>query len=149
MHEYPKALYKGNKRNHEHVIAEDKEHEQELRDAGHVDHAELEDEPVDDEKLIDADALVTIDQFDAISEKLADTEEQLATVRGEFNAFQNNVAAMKERIAEIHGDTDIGKHSGPNYTDWTAEQLREAITKQGKEFKARDSKAELIAILEA
>ena len=57
---------------------------------------------------------------------------------------------MKARIAELQGDTDVGtSKESIDYSTWTADQLREEITKQGKEFKVRDSKAELIAILEA
>lgn len=72
---------------------------------------------------------------------------------------------MYARIAELHGDTTpVGTTSeSPNpdeardstdqsqndtdYSSWTAEQLRDAITNQGKKFKARDSKDELIVIL--
>ncbi|MHA3059915.1 hypothetical protein ACX1N5_04085 [Acinetobacter sp. ANC 4636] len=82
MQEYPKALYKGHKKNHEHVVAKNAEHEQELRDAEYVDHWDLPDDEVVD------------------------------------------------------------------YSSWTAEKLREEITNRGKEFKARDSKSDLISILE-
>lgn len=82
MQEYPKALYKGHKKNHEYVVTKNAEHEQELREAGYLDHWDLPDDEVID------------------------------------------------------------------YSSWTAEQLREEITKHGKEFKARDSKSDLIAILE-
>ena len=33
--------------------------------------------------------------------KIAELEEQLATVKGEFIAFQNDTEAMKARIAEL------------------------------------------------
>lgn len=53
-------------------------------------------------------SLVPVEQFDAVVAKLTESEqailsaeEQLATVKGEFIAFQNDPEAMKARIAEL------------------------------------------------
>lgn len=45
--------------------------------------------------------LVPLEQFDAIAEKLAKTEDELADFKATFIAFQNDVPAMEDRITEL------------------------------------------------
>lgn len=140
MSEYPKALYRGDQTKNEHTIADDYDHEEFLLEKGWV-------------------------AFSDLPEQAQDKSVASETAQGEFISFQNNVAAMYTRIAELQGDTTpVGTTSeslnpaegqdhteqsqnDTDYSSWTAEQLRDAITNQGKKFKARDSKDELIEIL--
>ena len=46
-------------------------------------------------------ALIPVEQFDAVAEKLAKTEDELADFKATFIAFQNDVPAMEARIAEL------------------------------------------------
>ena len=142
--QYPRMLYKGNQEKYQTVIADNEDREAELVADGWVQYSDL-------PEYVEAVAGGDLEGSTSLSEKITWLEDQLATSQGEFIAFQNNVGAMKARIAELQGDTTlIGcKSELINYTNWTSEQLREEIKNQGKEFKARDSKAELIAILEA
>lgn len=154
-------LYKGNQNNYEHTIAEHAEHEDELREQGWVDYADLPEDKPDmkyasgsSENTIDSSALVPVEQFDALAEKLADTEEQLATAQGEFIAFQNDVGVMQARIAELQGDTTpIGVTSEPeskpvDRSKLTLEQLQEELDAKGVNYLKRDNKATLISLLE-
>ncbi|MFW1763705.1 hypothetical protein [Acinetobacter calcoaceticus] len=62
---------------------------------------------VDDE--VTNDALVPVEQFDELANKLVISEEQLLTAKEELMAFKNDVPAMQERIAELQGDdTPVG-----------------------------------------
>lgn len=142
--EYPKMLYKGHKENHEHVIADDAEHEAELRESGHVDHLELPDAP-SDEPPINFDSPKDVVPQAVYDQVYYDRED----IEQKFEAFKNDIVAMKARIAEIQGDTDVGKSSQIDYSQLTIELLREEIIKQGKQFKMNSTKPELIAILEA
>lgn len=45
--------------------------------------------------------MVPIEQFDALAEKLAFAEEQLATAKEDSIAFQNDIPAMEARVAEL------------------------------------------------
>ena len=136
---YPRMLYKGNQEKYQTVIADDENHEAELIADGWIQYGDLPDPEPKIEEVTPS-----------VSEKITWLEDQLATSQGEFITFQNDIAAMKARIAELHGDIYVGTSKEPiDYSTWTSEQLREEIKNQGKEFKARDSKAELIAILEA
>ncbi|HAV4226278.1 TPA: hypothetical protein JIQ06_002505 [Acinetobacter baumannii] len=62
-----------------------------------------------DESEVTNDALVPIEQFDELANKLVISEEQLLTAKEELMAFKNDVPAMKARIAELQGDdTPVG-----------------------------------------
>ena len=153
--EYPKALYQGSTAIYSTKIAEDSEHEAELREQYYVDFTDLPEPETNTTTPQTTDALKK-ELLDALNAK-TELQEQLATAQGEFIAFRNDVEAMKARIAEIQGDFYSGTTSDnvepvenlpTHYTDMTSEQLREEIKKVGKSFNVRDSKAKLIEILE-
>jgi hypothetical protein len=144
--QYPKMLYSGDKESYSSRTVHDEKEEAKCREIGLTDYADLPEPEPKIEEVAGGD----LEGSTSLSEKITWLEDQLATSQGEFIAFQNNVGAMKARIAELHGDIYVGTSKEPiDYSTWTSEQLREEITKQGKTFKTRDSKAELIAILEA
>lgn len=157
MSNYPKMLYKGNQEEYQTVIADDEDHEAELIADDWIQYGDLpeqsENQHIGEAHSIDSAALVPVEQFDALASKLAETEDQLATSQGEFIAFQNNVGAMKARIAELQGDTTpVGSASNPepkviSLNDLTLAQLREMAKSKGVEFKVRDSKDTLIELL--
>lgn len=155
--QYPKMLYKGNQEEYQTTIADDEDHEAELVADGWIEYSDLpeqsENKHIGEAYSIDSAALIPVEQSDALASKLAETEDQLATSQGEFIAFQNNVGAMKARIAELQGDTTpVGStsHSGPHLislNDLTLAQLQEMAKSKGIEFKVRDSKGTLIELL--
>ena len=156
--QYPKMLYKGDQENYQTIIADDEDHESELVEQGWCEYGELpEYEPRSSGSVggsaISDHTLIPVKQFDALALKVAETEEQLATSQGEFIAFQNNVGAMKARIAELQGDTTpVGStsYSEPkviSLNDLTLAQLQEMAKSKGIEFKVRDSKGALIELL--
>ncbi|MGC9634240.1 UNVERIFIED_CONTAM: hypothetical protein KWF01_04430 [Acinetobacter pittii] len=64
--------------------------------------------PIEDSEITN-DALVPVEQFDELVNKLVISEEQLLTAKEELMAFKNDVLAMKARIAELQGDdTPVG-----------------------------------------
>lgn len=155
--QYPKMLYKGNQENYQTIIADDEDHEAELTADGWSQYGDLPEQSeiqhIGEAYSVDSATLVLVEQFDTLASKLAETEDQLATSQGEFIAFQNNVAAMKARIAELQGDTTpVGSasYSGAHLislNDLTLAQLQEMAESKGIEFKVRDSKGTLIELL--
>ncbi|MDH0691243.1 hypothetical protein [Acinetobacter pittii] len=64
--------------------------------------------PIDDSEVAN-NALIPVEQFDELANKLVISEEQLLTAKEELMAFKNDVPAMKARIAELQGDdTPVG-----------------------------------------
>lgn len=97
------------------------------------------------------DALVPVEQFDVVTEKLAQTEEELAVVKGEFIAFKNDIEAMKARIEEIDSGKGVpdpldGPKEG-DYLSWSNEQLKAHLTDLGIKHKASASKEDLISLI--
>lgn len=150
-------LYKGNQEEYQTTIADDENHEAELVADGWVQYGDLpeqsENQHIGQAYSIDSATLVPVEQFDTLASKLAETEDQLATSQGEFIAFQNNISAMKARIAELQGDTTpVGSasYSGPHLislNDLTLAQLQEMAESKGIAFRVRDSKGTLIELL--
>lgn len=159
--EYPKALYKGSNAIYDTQIADGLDQEIELRKKDYVDFIDLPDPVIEDRNASGTGSKT----HDGLVEKLAWTEDQLETAKAELIAFKNDVQAMKARISELQGDTtplgatsdnqnpELNEESTDDvqdvdYSQWTADQLREQLNKRGIKFKARDSKDELIALLE-
>ena len=100
-HEYPKALYKGNKSKYITKIAEDANQEQSLRDDQFVDFAELTEPQI--EKPKDANSDLKQELLEALKAK-KELQEQLATAQGEFITFQNDIEAMKDLFSRAELD---------------------------------------------
>ncbi|WP_336962571.1 HeH/LEM domain-containing protein [Acinetobacter pittii] len=88
--------------------------------------------------------------------KIAELEEQLATVKGEFIAFQNDPEVMKARIAELEsgvgdqnseGDQNPNEVQPINYAGLKVDELRAVLTEKGIVFEPGAKKDELLALL--
>lgn len=153
MSNYPKMLYKGNQEKYQTVIADDEDHEAELVADSWANYGEL---PEREQGMTDpyiGDRAARSIGGISVAEQNKDLQDQLATSQGEFIAFQNNVGAMKARIAELQGDTTpVGTTSNPeskliSLNDLTLTQLQEMAKSKGVEFKVRDSKNTLIDLI--
>lgn len=137
MNQYPKMLYKGNKEKYQTVIANDEDHESELVEQGWREYGEL---PEWEQGMLNPH-----DATKDNSNPFAELEEQLATSQGEFIAFQNDVAAMKARIAELEPDYDASKSIDHNTLN--LEQLQALLDEKEIKYLKRDSKATLLELL--
>jgi hypothetical protein len=138
--QYPKMLYKGNQDKYQTVIANDEDHESELMEQGWCEYCELPE--------WERGVLNPHDATKDCSNPFAELEEQLATSQGEFIAFQNDVGAMKARIAELEPISALGSVLNPNnQSDLTLEQLQAELDAKGIKYLKRDSKATLLELL--
>ena len=140
MSDYPKMLYKGSIATY--VTVEDEHEEQAALQAGYVEHHELPDDvPVDDEFPEDVEShIVNLeDQIVTLQLENIDLREQLA-------AYEANQRTDEQAQAATDATSDDA--GSVDYSDWTNGQLQEAIVDAGKTYNKRDSKAELINILQ-
>ncbi|EPR9360800.1 HeH/LEM domain-containing protein [Acinetobacter baumannii] len=88
--------------------------------------------------------------------KVTELEEQLATLKGEFIAFQNDPEAMKTRIAELETGEDGQNPASDqkpsevqpiNYAGLKVDELRAVLTEKGIAFEAGAKKEELLALI--
>ncbi|MBF7694029.1 hypothetical protein I2F29_11530 [Acinetobacter sp. FNA3] len=74
-----------------------------------------------------------------MSKNLQETEQQLTMAQSEFVTFQNDVDAMKARVAVLES---------ANYNDLKIDDLKALLTSKGIEFKSGALKDELITLLQ-
>ena len=125
--EYPKMLYVGDSEQYSCRAVQNSEEEQQYRDMGFMDYADLPEPEPKVEEVVTSETpqgFVTTEQFDAVAERLAAAETEI------------------ERLKQ-------GSSKAVDYNTFTKEELHALITEQGKSFKSSDTKAELIAILES
>ncbi|QLB59842.1 hypothetical protein E5093_09735 [Acinetobacter indicus] len=125
--EYPKMLYSGDKESYSSRIIHSAEEEQQFREIGLRDYADLPDPEPKVEEVTPSEApqgFVTTEQFDAVAERLAAAEAEIKQLK------QSGTKTV-------------------DYSTFTKEELQALITEQGKTFKSSDTKAELITILES
>lgn len=82
--------------------------------------------------------------------QVTELEEQLATLKGEFIAFQNDPEAMKTRIAELEsgeGDQKPSEVQTINYAGLKVDELRAVLTEKGIAFEPGAKKDELLALI--
>lgn len=90
--------------------------------------------------------------------KINQLEDQLATLKGEFIAFQNDPEAMKARIAELESGKNGQKSEDGqkpsdtqpqpiNYAGLKVDELRAVLTEKGIAFEAGAKKEELLALI--
>ena len=178
--QYPKMLYKGDQENYQTVIAYKEDHEAELIADGWADYGELpEYEPRSSGSVgssaISDHTLIPVEQFDAVAQKLTETEDQLNKEReavkkltaknkglqdqvGELQDlvqkafvesvdFQDQIAALNASIQNPEGTAFNPEPKVISLNDLTLAQLQEMAKSKGIEFKVRDSKGTLIELL--
>ena len=174
MSEFPKMLYLGSIPSHQHEIAQNAEHEAELRELGFVDFVDLEDDvnqmmggavggDIGGESSEDfKNAFVSVEQFDAVSEDLVQKELQLDVAQNERDQFKAENDDLK---AQLHQEREAKqqlqqiidsfqpeqKTSEPvvktDYNALTSDQLRTLLDEKGIKYLARDDKPTLISLL--
>lgn len=160
---YPKMLYKGNQKEYQHIIAENAAQEELLIDEGWKGFADIPE--LDESQTVGtgnasageraAESFITQERFDLATQELVDVKQNLVIANTEIERLKQVIAAgsaenagLREQLAALQQPTSTGAAAG-DLSALTTEQLREMVTAQGKTFKQRDSKPELIAILES
>ncbi|MDA3588226.1 hypothetical protein KWE44_09305 [Acinetobacter baumannii] len=154
---YPKMLYKGDLIKFEFTTAVSEEHEEELKAVGWIEHSELgEPEAVSEIKHAEVgtdESFVPVEQFDSLAEKLAKTEEQLATAKAEYirqvNEKQTEINELKSVIEKGSAENiELRRQLRTKELEGqSADELKAILNERGVTFGARDSKPELVQLV--
>lgn len=164
MHEFPKMMYLGSIQAHKHEIAQNQDHEADLRELGFVDFAELENEVyqvsggvIGSTSSQDFDeAFVPIEQFDAVSEELVQKELQLNVAQTERDQFKTDLDKALEENQQLQQIIDSFQPEQQtaeavaietDYNSLTTPQLQKLLDEKGVKYLARDNKETLLALL--
>ncbi|MGG2098130.1 HeH/LEM domain-containing protein [Acinetobacter haemolyticus] len=102
-----------------------------------------------------------------LEKKIEELEDQLANTKGEFIAFQNDIDAMKARIAELESGEDDQKISGDSlpqndeltgadnqekdepvdYSSLKVDEIKAVLTEKGISFDGVTRKDDLLALI--
>lgn len=157
-------LYKGTQQDYQSQVADHAEHEEVLRDEGWLDYVDLpESEPemkyasggmADGVDPIGSGAFVPIEQFNDVAEKLSQSESEVSRLKEVIAKGMEENEQLRSRIAEFEVPVSTGAASEPvqaeqpvDYNSMTADQLRALLDEKGVAYKVRDSKPELIELL--
>jgi predicted HTH domain antitoxin len=165
---YPRMLYIGSVKSYKYEIAQNQDHEDELRQLGFVDFADLKSEQAqlssgtvgsassDDFK----DAFVPVEQFDAVSEELVQKELQLNVAQTERDQFKAENDDLKEQLSKAleknqqlqlvinsFKTESVSAAVAVDYNSLTTPQLQKLLDEKGITYLKRDDKATLIGLL--
>ena len=137
--QYPKMLYKGNQEEYQTVIADDEDHEAELLADDWVQYGDLpeqsENKHIGEAYSVDSAALVPVEQFDAVAQKLADTE-------AEVERLNQVIAAASAENAELRKQIRLKE-----LEDMPADELKKLLDEAGVTYQARDGKPVLAQLV--
>ena len=125
-------LYKGDQENYQTVIADDEDHEAELLADDWIRYGDLpeqgENQYIGEAHSIDSAALVPVEQFDAVAQKLADTEAEVERLNQVIVAGSAENAELRKqiRLKELE--------------DTPADELKKLLDDAGVTYQARDGK---------
>ena len=133
--EYPKALYRGDTKSYEHVIADGEDHEQHLRDEGCVNYSELK-EP----------EIVVVGKVSGSSGELKKVQEELLEERNKSQILEEQLATAKgeyiSRINALKKENDTYKYSAMD-----AGELKAILDEKGVKYGSRDGKDVLVKLV--
>lgn len=133
--EYPKAMYKGDKKNHNFATAFDADAENQLREDGYVDYKDLSEyeEPTETETKSDSTDVKELKQelLEALK-KNEEKDEEILDLKQTYIA-ENNKLRKQVRLLEL-GNLD-------------ASELRNILDEKQIKYGSRDGKDELVKLV--
>lgn len=148
-------LYSGDKESYSSRIIHTAEEEAQFREIGLKDYADLpEPEPKIEEVTPDEapQGFVTTEQFDAVAERLAAAESEIAELRESIAAkeeFFVPEAKYAEGVVTPQTSSDEMSSKPDDYSGLGRDELRAMVVEQGKSYRQNDTITQLIAILES
>ncbi|MCH7312903.1 hypothetical protein [Acinetobacter sp. ANC 3882] len=133
--EYPKALYRGDSKTYEHVIADGEEHEQHLREQGYVNYAELK-EP---EVIVIGKASGSSGELNKVKQELLEALQTIEQKDEKILDLQSTFIAENNKLRQQIRQLELSKLD--------AGEIRKILDEKQVKYGARDSKDELVKLV--
>lgn len=133
--EYPKAVYRGDSKTYEHVIADGEEHEQHLREQGYVNYSELK-EP---ELIVLGKASGSGGELAKIKQELLEALQSIELKDEEILDLKQTFIAENNHLRQLIRQLELSKLD--------AGELRKILDEKQVKYGARDSKDELVKLV--
>lgn len=133
--EYPKALYRGDSKTYDHVIADGEEHEQHLREQGYVNYSELK-EP---EITVIGKASSSIGELTKVKQELLEALQVIEQKDEEILDLKATHIAENNKLRQQIRQLELSK--------FDAGELRKILDEKQVKYGARDSKDELVKLV--
>lgn len=163
MQEFPKMLYIGSTQSHKPEIAQNQDHEDELRELGFVDFADLESEVEHPEDFImdmrtGKPKTVPQDVYDQVFADRQNLESENEKLKGQLSkALEENqqlqlvIDSFKTESVNAANETQVVGDITPietrDYNSLTTPQLQKLLDEKGIAYLKRDNKDTLLALL--
>lgn len=168
--EYPKALYRGDTKSYEHVIADGEDHEQHLREEGYVNYSELK-EP---EIVVVGKVAASSGELKQVQEELLEAlkknkflEDQIATAKGKYISRINDLQLEKQKLEDelkalpastgvpqevydaVYQEREqlLKENAQYKYSAMSAAELRTVLGGKGIKYGSRDEKPALVNLV--
>lgn len=157
--EYPKMLYTGDKKDYSCRAVQDANEEQQYRENGLVDYADLDEPTLKDTGSAQGSGagegkpqgFITTEQFDAVAERLAAAEAKIKRLHEAM--VQPDASVERTHMLDLKTGNPMSLEQGDevmsriNYSSLTSDQLRALLDEKGIAYLARDNKETLLKLL--
>lgn len=154
--DYPKMLYQGNLQVFKTAIAENEDHESELKEQNWIEYGELpEASSGPTPKNIVENSLIPTEQFDALASKVVELEEENIRLKGVIEKGSSENADLREQLTFFQNEGpkltasagDQLAKDPTDYNDLKIDELQALLDQKGIKYLKRDGKDTLIGLL--
>lgn len=142
MKNYPKMLYQGNLQVFKTAIAENEDHESELKEQGWIEYGDLKEPKTESEGVAHGVGASVLEGLDDIKQELADVTQERDELRTENERLSDIITKGSAENVELRKQLRFKE-----LEDKSAEELKTLLAEAGVSFKANDGKAVLAQLI--
>lgn len=140
--DYPKMLYQGNLQVFKTAIADNEDHESELKEQGWIEYGDLKESKTESEGVAHGVGASALEGLDDIKQELADVTQERDELRTENERLSDIITKGSAENIELRKQLRFKE-----LEDKSAEELKTLLAEAGVSFKANDGKAILAQLI--
>ena len=140
--DYPKMLYQGNLQVFKTAIADNEDHESELKERGWIEYSDLKEPKTEPEGMAHGVGASALEGLDDIKQELVDVTQERDELRTENERLNDIITKGSAENIDLRKQLRFKE-----LEDKSAEELKTLLTEAGVSFKANDGKPVLAQLL--